>query len=190
MGGRFPNRPMYYLFYRAEASASALIQNPFIMNRKINRKSDFDFILALTGADGNPLGWQEANWELTLYVDVPSGRNFAYKAYYAFGECINCRNADGKIEILVDNHEFPVGELLMDFNIEIPDERYPDRNRSINIPEQKTGIELVNDRGLAVSGLEIPLSVPIKPEAKPEPEEKPEPGKPEEGEAESDSAEE
>ena len=131
------------------------------MNRKINRKSDFDFILALIGADGNPIGWQEANWELTLYV--PDGKNFAYTASYAFGECLNCRKTeDGRIEILVDNHEFPVGELLMDFEIEIPDERYPDRNRSINIPEQKTGIELVNERGLAVSGLEIPLSVPIK----------------------------
>ena len=150
------------------------------MQRKINRKSDFDFILALTGADGNPLGWQEANWELTLYV--PNGKNFAYKASYAFGECINCRKTeDGKIEILVDNHEFPIGELLMDFNIEIPDERYPDRNRSINIPEQKTGIELVNERGLTVSGLEIPLSVPIKPEAEEKPE-SPEP--PAEGEKE------
>lgn len=148
------------------------------MLRKINRKSDFDFILALTGADGNPLGWQEANWELTLYV--PNGKNFAYKASYAFGEAINCRKTeDGKIEILVDNHEFPVGELLMDFNIEIPDERYPDRNRSINIPEQKTGIELVNDRGMAVSGLEIPLSVPIKAEVEEKPEEK-EPEEPKE----------
>ncbi len=156
------------------------------MQRKINRKSDFDFILALMGADGNTLGWQEANWELTLYV--PNGKNFAYKASYAFGECINCRKTeDDKIEILVDNHEFPNGELLMDFEIEIPDERYPDRNRSINIPEQKTGIELVNERGLSVSGLEIPLSVPIKAEA-----EEPEPGedeKPSEGVEDAESGE-
>lgn len=158
------------------------------MQRKINRKSDFDFILALTGSDGNALGWQEANWELTLYADVTSGKNFAYTASYAFGECINCRKTeDGRIEILVDNHEFPVGELLMDFEIEIPDERYPDRNRSIYIPGQKTGIELINERGLAVSGLEIPLSVPIKPEEKPDEsdssEEKPEsPEPPTEGE--------
>ena len=139
------------------------------MLRKINRKSDFDFILALIGADGNPLGWLEANWELTLYANVASGKNFAYKASYAFGECRNCRRTDDdRIEILVDGHEFPVGELYMDFEIEIPDERYPDRNRSINIPAQKTGIEFVDDRGLAVSGLDIPLSVPVKPEAEPD----------------------
>lgn len=158
------------------------------MNRKINRKSDFDFILALIGADGNPIGWQEANWELTLYADVTSGKNFAYTASYAFGECINCRKTeDGRIEILVDNHEFPVGELLMDFEIEIPDERYPDRNRSITIPEQKTGIELVNERGLAVSGLEIPLSVPIKATAE-EPDASGE-EKPSEGEEDTESGE-
>lgn len=133
------------------------------MLRKINRKSDFDFILSLLGSDGQSLGWQEANWELTLYSAQDSKRSFAYKASYAFGECSNChKSEDGQIEVFVDNHEFPVGELLFDLEIEMPDLRYPDRNRNLFIPAQKTGVEFVDDRGLAsVSGLEIPVSVPL-----------------------------
>ena len=127
------------------------------MNRKINNKSDFDFILNLTDSDGNSVGWIDANWLLTLYT---TSKTFKYEAAHAFGDKINCRNDDGQILILVDNHEFPIGELLMDFEIDIPDPRYPDGNHHVTVTGEKTGIELVLDRGQEVTGLAINLRVP------------------------------
>lgn len=127
------------------------------MNRKINNKSDFDFILRLTDNDGNSVGWLDANWLLTLYT---TSKTFKYEASHAFGDKINCRNEDGEILILVDNHEFPIGELYMDFEIDIPDDRYPDGNHHVTVTGEKTGIEMVLDRGQEVTGLFINLRVP------------------------------
>ena len=128
------------------------------MLRKINNKSDFDFILRLVDADGNPVGWVDANWELTLYT---TSKNFAYTASYAYGEKTNCvKTKDGDILIVVDRHEFPVGELLMDFAIDIPDKRFPDGSRHVSITGEKTDIEMVLDRGQEATGMVVTLRVP------------------------------
>ena len=127
------------------------------MLRKINNKSDFDFILRLLDADGNPVGWVDANWEATLYT---TSKNFAYTASYAYGEKTNCIEQDGDILIVVDRHEFPVGELLMDFSIDIPDKRFPDGSRHVSITGEKTDIEMVLDRGQEATGMVVTLRVP------------------------------
>lgn len=114
------------------------------MLRKINNKSDFDFVLNLTDADENSVGWVNANWELTLYT---TSRNFAYTATNAYGEKLNCIEQDGQIVIVVDRHEFPVGELFMDFAIDIPDKKFPDGSRHVSVTGEKTDIEMVLDRG-------------------------------------------
>lgn len=127
------------------------------MLRKINNKSDFDFILQLVDADGNSVGWVDANWEATLYT---TSKNFAYTASYAYGEKTNCLEQDGDILIVVDRHEFPVGELLMDFSIDIPDKRFPDGSRHVSITAEKTDIEMVLDRGQEATGMVVTLRVP------------------------------
>lgn len=127
------------------------------MKRKLNSSSDFDFILNLLDADNNPVGWIEANWELTLYT---TSKNFAYKASYAYGEKNNCLNDNGKIHVVVDRHEFPIGDLFMDFAVDIPDERFPDGSRHVSVLAQPTDIEMVLERGLEASGLELNLRVP------------------------------
>ena len=128
------------------------------MTRKINNKSDFDFILRLLDADGNPVGWVDANWEATLYT---TSKNFAYTASYAYGEKTNCvKTKEGDILIVVDRHEFPVGELFMDFAIDIPDKRFPDGSRHVSITGEKTDIEMVLDRGQEATGMVVTLRVP------------------------------
>ncbi len=136
------------------------------MNRKINNKSDFDFILRLLDADGNSVGWVDANWEAVLYT---TSKNFAYTASYAYGEKINCvKTEDGDILIVVDRHEFPIGELLMDFSIDIPDPKFPDGSRHVSITGEKTDIELVLDKGQEATGMVVTLRVPhIKKEETP-----------------------
>ncbi len=127
------------------------------MNRKINNKSDFDFILRLLDADGNSVGWVDANWEAVLYT---TSRNFAYTASFAYGEKINCVEQDGDILIVVDRHEFPIGALLMDFSIDIPDPKFPDGSRHVSLTGEKTDIELVLDRGQEATGMVVTLRVP------------------------------
>ena len=109
-------------------------------------------------ADGNPVGWVDANWEATLYT---TSKNFAYTASYAYGEKTNCvKTEDGDILIVVDRHEFPVGELLLDFSIDIPDKRFPDGSRHVSITGEKTDIEMVLDRGQEATGMVVTLRVP------------------------------
>lgn len=136
------------------------------MTRKINNKSDFDFILRLTDADGNPVGWVDANWEAVLYT---TSKNFAYTASNAYGEKTNCIEQDGEIVIVVDRHEFPIGELHVDFAIDIPDKRFPDGSRHVSVTGEKTDIEMVLDRGQEASGMIVTLRVPhLKKEETPE----------------------
>lgn len=140
------------------------------MNRKINNKSDFDFILRLVDADGNPVGWVEANWELSLYT---TSKTFAYNASYAYGEKNNCaKTEDGNILIVVDGHEFPIGELLADFAVDIPDTRFPDGSRHVSVTAENTDIEMVLERGLEAKDMEVTIRVPHlrKEEAPAEPE--------------------
>lgn len=127
------------------------------MNREINNRSDFDFTLRLLGSDGTPLGWVEANWELILRTE---GTAFDYRVINAYGEQRNCRNAEGDIVVMVDRHEFPIGELKADFAIDIPDANFPDGNRHVEIRDIETGIEMVADRGQAAEGIVVPVNVP------------------------------
>lgn len=127
------------------------------MLRKINNKSDFDFILKLMDSDGNSVGWVDANWEATIYT---TSKNFSYTASYAYGEKTNCVEQDGDIVIVVDGHEFPVGELLIDFTIDIPDTRFPDGSRHVSVTGEKTDIEMVLDRGHEAEGMVVNIRVP------------------------------
>lgn len=137
------------------------------MLRKINNKSDFDFVLNLTDADENSVGWVNANWELTLYT---TSRNFAYTATNAYGEKLNCIEQDGQIVIVVDRHEFPVGELFMDFAIDIPDKKFPDGSRHVSVTGEKTDIEMVLDRGQEATDIVVDLRVPHLKKEETEPE--------------------
>lgn len=114
-------------------------------------------MLKLSDANGNPVGWVEANWELVLYT---ASKNLAYKASYAFNEKTNCYEDNGDIHIVVDGHEFPVGELFADFTIDIPDEKFPDGSRHVSVTNEKTDIEMVLDRGHEADGIVVNVRVP------------------------------
>lgn len=132
------------------------------MLRKLNNNSDFDFILNLLDAEGNVVGWlPEANWQLTLYTVKDK---FTYTASYAYGKKTNCVEDDGQIRIVVDNHEFPVGELMARVEIDIPNANYPDGYRHSESTAE-TGIEMVVENGNEATDIVVNISVPnlIKP---------------------------
>lgn len=124
--------------------------------RKQNFKSDFDFVLALKDSDGNDLGFPEVNWELLL---LTSSRQLAYTASYQYGEKQNIVNDSGKIKVIVDRHEFPVGELLYEFTAEVPDASFPDGSRRVFM-SGSTDIEIVNEKGQTLTDVIVPVGVP------------------------------
>lgn len=133
------------------------------MNRQLNYSSDFDFALNLLDAEGNSVGWlPDANWQLTLYT---VREKFTYVASYAYGKKTNCLQDNGNIRIVVDNHQFPVGELKAEIRIDIPNSDYPDGYRHSEAVAD-TGIEIVADNGNEASGIVVNISVPnlVKPD--------------------------
>lgn len=124
--------------------------------RKQNFKSDFDFILSLLDGEGNDVGFPDFNWRLTLYTQ---SKDLSYEVSRQYGENVNCRNEEGKIHAYVDRHEFPVGELLYELEVEIPDAGFPDGSRRV-VVRDTTDIEIVNEKGQTLTEVVVSVTVP------------------------------
>lgn len=149
--------------------------------RKQNFKSDFDFILTLKDNEGNDVGFPDINWELLL---LTSSRQLAYTASHQYGENVNCFDDGGKIHVTVDRHEFPVGELLYELTVEIPNEDFGDGSRKVFV-KGSTDIEMVNENGQTLTGVIVEVRVPhLKKEVEEEEGSGEEPSLPEGGEPE------
>ncbi|MCM1219087.1 MAG: hypothetical protein NC548_31785 [Lachnospiraceae bacterium] len=96
--------------------------------KKINYKSDFDFILRLKDCRGNEIGWPSFDWVAKLST---SNKANIYIASCIAGKCFNCFNDDGQIHVIVDNHNLLPGSLNMEFVIEIPNSHFPDGHKRI-----------------------------------------------------------
>lgn len=96
--------------------------------KKINYKSDFDFILRLKDCRGNEIGWPSFDWVAKLSTSNIANR---YISSCIAGECVNCFNDNGQIHVVVDNHNLLPGSLNMEFVIEIPNSHYPDGHKRI-----------------------------------------------------------
>ena len=127
------------------------------MLRKLNNNSDFDFTLNLLDAQGESVGWlPDANWELTLYTVKDK---FVYNASYAFGEKLNCYEDGGNIHIVVDRHQFPVGELVAEITVDVPDKNFPDGYRH-SVGKASSGIEMVVENGNEATNITVDIRVP------------------------------
>lgn len=130
-----------------------------------NYKSDFNFILhlysVLTDSSGKEkerteLPWPDYDWSAKFWTSSKA------KAYYAScigGVCTNCRNMDGKIQIVVDNHNMGLGILQVEFRAELPREIYPDGSER-NVVPGVLDIELVRGAGDFPSDFEAQLQMP------------------------------
>lgn len=117
-----------------------------------NYKSDFNFILrlysVLTDSSGKEkerteLPWPDYDWSAKFWT---SSKANAYYASCIGGVCTNCRNTDGKIQIVVDNHNMGLGILQVEFRAELPREIYPDGSER-NVVPGVLDIELVRGAG-------------------------------------------
>lgn len=126
--------------------------------KRINYKSDFDFILDVKLPDDLNIEQQpliEYNVEGTLYTRGPSTYTFSKKGTVYN----NCYNDKGKLHIIVSNHSLPAGVLEVELKISIPDNRYPTqlKNIVVKIPLET---ELVNGYSSEIESHEVIILAP------------------------------
>lgn len=111
--------------------------------RRVNFKSDFDFILTITDCEGNELPFP--NYDFIAYIYTTSFES-AYVAKSENGVLTNCYNDNGKIHIVCDSHGLLSGSIKVEFHAQHPNSIYPDGRRLIVTPKP-LDIKLVRDAG-------------------------------------------
>ena len=125
--------------------------------RKVNYRSDFDFILRLSDCRGDDIGFPDYDWEARFYTR--GNRANAYVASCKGGECVNCFNDGGRVHVVVNSPRLGLGELFVDFKASLPNLIYPDEHQDEMAP-LSTGIELVRGAAPCPCSAEVELVLP------------------------------
>lgn len=114
------------------------------MEKKINYKSDFDFVLDLRDCNDEPILWPAyGDWNVTLWSGV---RTNTYRVGVADGEPYGCYEDNERIHVVMDGHSLGAGVLRGELTINEPSERYPDGVKR-HVYDFTTDIELVAGGG-------------------------------------------
>ena len=131
--------------------------------KRINYKSDFDFILRLLAcaADGSQelreVGWPNYDWVARIYT---TNKANAYTVSCIDGVCTNCFEDKGKIHVVINGHRMGIGQLNIEFHSILPNGIYPDGIQT-EVSPQSLGVELVDGRGDCGAIFEVDLMLPI-----------------------------
>lgn len=125
--------------------------------RKVNYRSDFDFVLRLLDCRGDDIGFPDYDWEARFYTR--GNRANAYVASCKGGECVNCFNDGGRVHVVVNAPRLGLGELFVDFKASLPNSIYPDEHQDEMAP-LSTGIELVRGAALCPCSADVELVLP------------------------------
>ena len=124
--------------------------------RKINCKSDFDFILRLTDCKGDPVGFPPYDWSARLWTKFKAD---AVTVSCIGGKTTNCFNDNGEIHVVCNSHGLAPGVLRIELAVEIPDGIYPDGARRM-VSALPLGIELVRDNTPCPVAADVELTLP------------------------------
>lgn len=111
--------------------------------RKVNYKSDFDFIIKLKDPRDNTktVPFPECDFDSILWT---SNKSTAYRFSCQNGKYVNCfLETDGGLHVVVNNHRLGKGMLRWEPHFKFPNGLYPDFIRDTNNLEL-LGIELVD----------------------------------------------
>lgn len=125
--------------------------------RKVNYRSDFDFILRLSDCRGDDIGFPDYDWEARFYTR--GNRANAYVASCKGGVCVNCFNDGGRVHVVVNSPRLGLGELFVDFKASLPNSIYPDEHQDEMAP-LSTGIELVRGAAPCPCSADVELMLP------------------------------
>lgn len=101
--------------------------------RKINYKSDFDFILKIHDCQGNDAQWPSYDW-IAKFWTANKLNAFVAKSVGRITE--NCFNDNGRIHIVADNHGLSPGTVNVEFTALLDNTMFPDGNEKIVVPDQ------------------------------------------------------
>lgn len=107
--------------------------------RKINYKSDFDFILRLRDCRGEEIGWPQFDWTATFWT---ASRANSFTAGCTGGEARNCYNDGGQIHVVANGHGLWPGQLKVELTAELPNGAYADGSERLVAP-MELDIELI-----------------------------------------------
>lgn len=124
--------------------------------KKINYKSDFDFILRLTDCKGVNIGFPDFDWEAKFYTNSKAN---SFVASRRNGETVNCFNDGGQIHVVVDGHKMGIGNLNVEMRMELPNDIYPDGVQN-DVQPMPLDIELVSGQGDCPTTAEIEVRLP------------------------------
>ena len=125
--------------------------------KKINYKSDFDFILRLHDCNGQDVGFPDYDWKAKFWTTIKAN---AVTASCTGGKCVNCYDDNGQIHVVCNSHNLGVGVLQMEFTAELPNDVYPDGAERVVVPVP-VKIELVRAAAPCPSSIEIELMLPF-----------------------------
>lgn len=127
--------------------------------RKINYKSDFDFILYLKDCKDKEktVPFPECDFDVRFWTSVKAN---AYTASYKSGTYTNClRTEDGGMHFVFDSHHLGAGTLKWEPHFEFPNGLYPDSTQDI-FSKESLGIELVDGPGECPTTAEVEVMLP------------------------------
>lgn len=128
--------------------------------KRINYKSDFDFILHLKDCKDpeKAVSFPECDFDVLFFA---SNKAKAYRASYKDGVYTNCfRTDDGGMHFVFDNHRLGVGTLKWEPHFEHPNDIYPDNIQDLFSKEQ-LDIELVDGPGDCPTTAEVEIIAPF-----------------------------
>ncbi len=128
------------------------------MMRKVNYKSDFDFVMRLKDASGKEVPWPECDWDAEFWT---SSKTNSYRASCIGGEYVNCfREADGSIHFVFNSQRMGKGILKWEPHFRFPNGIYPDGIQD-QFRKAQLGIELVDGDGDDVTDIpEVEVYMP------------------------------
>lgn len=110
------------------------------MRTKINKKSDFDFIVL--DSEGNPIPFPTDDFSLFLWT---WGSKSRFKASSINGVLTGCKNEDNKLRVFVDNPGFVPGKLVGELVTYITNDTYDDGVQRTCRYISDFGIDMVNE---------------------------------------------
>ena len=129
--------------------------------KRINYKSDFDFVLKLKSCKGEnkeveEVPFPDCDWEAVFYT---SSKPNSYTASCKGGKYVNCFKDKEGIHFVFNNHRMGIGTLKWEPHFELPNDIYPDKIKDI-FSMQQLDIELVRGQGDCPTSAEVEVLLP------------------------------
>ncbi len=131
---------------------------PIVPNvpRKVNYKSDFDFLVTLRDLQGSALEFLQ--FDFTGRVKTVGGTTIVDIRHNG-EEWVNCVAEGHKLHVVVDKHPLVSGFLMLEMQIHIPDNLYPDGIRNVTTVHE-LNIELVTGNGDDITDVDVEFLAP------------------------------